>query len=117
MRKLAFVLLFALAASAQQPQPVTRKYVMIMGANHAFYVGMYSPPEEVGLLARALMAHGGRMKLLPAGEASLTKAETVTLDDKTKVTRYEIAGLGFTPYSVWLDANNEYFGNIDSWAS
>src|SRR5436305_14148841 len=169
MRKLAFVLLFALAASAQQPQPVTRKYVMIMGANHAgtqvatvdgatrtvdfefndrgrgpkthtvvtldehgvpvsevttgndylkapvdervtasdgklhfvnkaekgegasdaFYVGMYSPPEEVGLLARALMAHGGRMKLLPAGEASLTKAETVTLDDKTKVTRYE----------------------------
>ncbi|HEX7192089.1 MAG TPA: amidohydrolase family protein [Thermoanaerobaculia bacterium] len=197
MRKLALVLLFALAAFAQQPQPVTRKYVMIMGANHAgtqvttvdganrtvdfefndrgrgpkthtvvtldehgvpvsetttgndylkapvderitasdgklhfvnkaekgdgandaFYVGMYSPPEEIGLLARALIAHGGRMKLLPAGDATLTKGETVALDDKTKVTRYEISGLGFTPYSVWLDANNEYFGNVDSWAS
>src|ERR1043166_4273428 len=87
------------------------------GASDAFYVGMYSPPEDVGLLAQALMAHGGHMKLLPAGEATLTKGETVTLDDKTKVTRYEISGLGFTPYSVWLDANNEYFGNVDSWAS
>lgn len=201
MRKLAVLLAvllpWALAASAQQPQPVTRKYVMVMGANHAgtqvttvdgatrtvdfefndrgrgpkthtvytvgehgvpvsetttgndylkapvdervtaadgklhfvnkaeqgdgaadaFYVGMYSPPEDVGLLAQALIAHGGHMKLLPAGEATLTKGETVTLDDKTKVTRYEISGLGFTPYSVWLDANNEYFGSVDSWAS
>src|ERR1043166_537269 len=87
------------------------------GAADAFYVGMYSPPEEVGLMVRALMAHGGHMKLLPAGEATLTKGETVTLGDKTKVTRYEISGLGFTPYSVWMDANNEYFGNVDSWAS
>ena len=197
MRKLALLLLAALAASAQQPQPTTRKYIMIMGANHAgtqvttvdgatrtvdfefndrgrgpkthtvvtvdehgipvsevttgndylkapvdervtasdgklhfvnkaekgdgvsdaFYVGMYSPPEETGLLVRALLAHGGHMKLLPAGEATLKKGETVTLDDKTKVTRYEITGLGFTPYSVWVDANNEYFGNVDSWAS
>jgi amidohydrolase family protein len=87
------------------------------GANDAYYVGMYSPPEEVGLIARALLAHGGRMKLLPAGEASLTKGETVKLEDGTQVTRYEISGLGFTPYSVWLDANNEYFANVDSWAS
>ena len=35
IRKLAFLLLAAIAASAQQPQPVTRKYVMVMGANHA----------------------------------------------------------------------------------
>ena len=87
------------------------------GAADAFYVGMYSPPEEVGLIARALIAHGGHMKLLPAGEATLTKGETVTLDRGMKVTRYEISGLGFTPYSVWLDANNQYFGNVDSWAS
>src|ERR1051326_2217058 len=87
------------------------------GAADAFYVGMYSPPEEIGLLARALIAHGGSMKLLPAGEATLKKGETVVLDDGTKVTRYEITGLGFTPYSVWLDPDNEYFGNVDSWAS
>jgi imidazolonepropionase-like amidohydrolase len=87
------------------------------GATDAFYVGMYSPPEETALLVRALLAHGGSMKLLPAGEATLKKGETVALDDGTKVTRYEITGLGFTPYAVWLDANNEYFGNVDSWAS
>jgi len=87
------------------------------GTSEAFYVGMYSPPEEVGLLARALLAHGGSMKLLPAGEATLKKGESVVLDDGTKVTRYEITGLGFTPYAVWLDANNEYFANVDSWAS
>ena len=194
MRKLAFLLLFALTASAE---PSSRKYIMVMGANRAgtqvttvdgstrtvdfefndrgrgpkthtvvtldakgipvsetttgndylkaavdervtasdgklhfvnkaekgdgsgdaFYVGMYSPPEESGLLVRALLANGGRMKLLPAGEASIRKGETVTLDDKTRVTRYEISGLGFSPYSVWLDGNNEYFGNVDSWAS
>lgn len=87
------------------------------GAGDAFYVGMYSPPEESGLIVRALLAHSGHMKLLPAGEASIVKGETVALDDGTKVTRYEITGLGFTPYSVWMDANNEYFGNVDSWAS
>jgi imidazolonepropionase-like amidohydrolase len=86
------------------------------GSAGAFYASMYGPPEEAGLLARALLANGGRVKLLPAGEASITKGETVDLGT-VRVTRYEIAGLGFTPFGVWLDENNEYFASVNSWSS
>jgi hypothetical protein len=86
------------------------------GDPHAFYASMYGPPEEAGLLARALLASGGRIKLLPSGEATIRQDQTVDLG-KVKVTRYEISGLGFTPSGVWLDDNSEFFASVSSWSS
>src|SRR5687768_10326042 len=61
-----------------------------------FYLGMYGPPEEAAILARALLRNGGRMAMLPAGESSIRKVGESTIRG-THVTAYEIAGLGFTP--------------------
>ena len=72
-----------------------------------FYVPNDAPPEFTALLARALRrAPGHRLALLPAGEASLNAAESITvnLPGGTRVlTQYRIAGLDFTPVPVWLD--------------
>jgi hypothetical protein len=86
------------------------------GDAHAFYASMYGPPEEAGLLARALLASGGRLNLLPSGEATIRKDQTLDLGT-IKVTRYEISGLGFTPSGVWLDDNNDFFATVNSWSS
>lgn len=86
------------------------------GDAHAFYASMYGPPEEEGILARALLANGGALKLLPSGEATIRKDRSVDLGAAT-VTRYEISGLGFTPSGVWLDGNNDFFASVNSWSS
>jgi len=86
------------------------------GAPAAYYASMYGPPEELGLLARALLQNGGHLKLLPAGEATIEKAATLEAGDQT-VTLYEIGGLGFTPTGVWLDRDNRFFASASSWSS
>jgi imidazolonepropionase-like amidohydrolase len=83
----------------------------------AFYSSMYGPPEESAILARALLKAGGRLALHPAGEATIRKVGDTTLRDGKRVTAYEIGGLGFTPYEVWLDDDLRYFGTISSWSS
>ena len=86
-----------------------------------FFVSMYGPPEETGVLARALLAAPNqRLALLPAGEASIRKVGelNVSAGGKTQhVTCYEISGLGFTPSPVWLDDRNELFASASSWSS
>jgi hypothetical protein len=86
-----------------------------------FFVSMYGPPEETGVLARALLAAPGqRLALLPAGEASIRRVGElkVSAAGKTqRVTCYEISGLGFTPSPVWLDDRNELFASASSWSS
>lgn len=86
-----------------------------------FFVSMYGPPEETGVLARALLAAPNqRLALLPAGEASIRKVGelNVSAGGKTQhVTCYEISGLGFTPSPVWLDDRKELFASASSWSS
>ena len=80
----------------------------------AIYSSMYGPPEELAVLARALLHNGGRMKMFPAGEASVRKVATVDLHG-TKVTAYELSGVGFAPFEIWLDSNGNFFGIVSSW--
>jgi len=86
-----------------------------------FFVSMYGPPEETGVLARALLAAPNqRLALLPAGEASIRKVGelNVSAGGKTQhVTCYEISGLGFTPSPVWLDDRKGLFASASSWSS
>jgi Amidohydrolase family len=82
----------------------------------SFYASMYGAPEETAILARALLDAGGRLPVYPGGEATIRKVGEATLKG-THVTAYEIGGLGFTPFEVWLDDERNLFGTVSSWSS
>lgn len=86
------------------------------GSAGALYTSMYGPPEEWGIVSRALLAAGGKLPLLGGGEASIRKVGEATLRG-THVTAYEISGVGFTPYEVWLDDDRQLFGLVSAWSS
>jgi len=81
-----------------------------------FYSSMYGAPEEAAILARALLNAGGKLPLFPAGEASIRKVGEADAAG-TKVTAYEISGLGFTPLEIWLDDDRAFFGSVSAWQS
>jgi imidazolonepropionase-like amidohydrolase len=88
-------------------------------SGRAFYVSVYGPPEEGALLVRAALANGGKLALLPEGEARVWKAgerEIEASGKKQRVTLYAIAGLDFSPGYVWLDSQQNYFASGFSWS-
>lgn len=81
----------------------------------AFYVpARTGATESVAALIRAGMADPeGRVRLLPAGEARVTKLVTTSVSNGTAnrdVTLYSITGLRFAPRYAWLDADMTLFG-------
>jgi len=84
----------------------------------AFYLPMNAPPEIFGVLARALLkAPNHKLPLLPAGEAGIEQAQTITLSSgKGKLSEYRITGLGFSPQPIWLDHNGTS-ASVSSWFS
>jgi imidazolonepropionase-like amidohydrolase len=88
-------------------------------AGEAFYVPLHSPPEIVGVLARALLKSPTHaLPLLPAGEARIENAGTleVTMSSgKKTLTEYQITGLGFSPTAVWLDKDGNTAAQVSSW--
>lgn len=82
----------------------------------SLYASMYGPPEELGVLANALLRNGGKMPLAGGGEASIRKAGEMTLRG-THVTAYEISGFGLSPFEVWLDDDKRYFATVSAWFS
>ena len=87
----------------------------------AFYLSTQGLPEELGWLAHALLqAPGQRMALLPAGEATIKRADDLNIGDGAKkrhVTAYLIEGLGFSPSTVWLDDEQKFFASVDRFYS
>jgi imidazolonepropionase-like amidohydrolase len=81
-----------------------------------FYASMYGPPEEMALLARALLRNGGRLSVLPGGETSIRRVGEASVRGM-RVTAYELSGLGFTPFEVWLDDHQNLFGLVSAWRS
>jgi len=87
-------------------------------AGKAFYSSMYGPPEEGAMLARALLASGGRLPLLPDGEARIERVGARQLEAGGKtvaVTQYAISGLDFSPTYIWLAADQSLFASGGSW--
>jgi imidazolonepropionase-like amidohydrolase len=85
----------------------------------AFYVGMYSPPEEGALLVRAALANGGTLVVLPAGEVHVRRISQLNLKSGTKtktVSLYEIVGLNLSPDYLWLDEQQQYFSSGSGWS-
>lgn len=84
----------------------------------AFYVSISGAPEEGTILARALLRHGGRLPLLPAGEASIERRSQlkVTVNDQSQtVDQYAVSGLDFVPDPIWLDAQQNLFAFVSGW--
>jgi imidazolonepropionase-like amidohydrolase len=84
----------------------------------AFYASMYGPPIEFALVARAALDRGGRIPLLPDGEARIVKVREVAAQAGEKsqpVTLYAVTGFDFSPSYIWLDAKREYFGSGSTW--
>ncbi|HEY1984603.1 MAG TPA: amidohydrolase family protein [Terracidiphilus sp.] len=89
------------------------------GAAGSFYVSINSPSLETALLAQALVKAGkAGVKLFPAGEARIEKRTDVTLRDHGEtmhVAEYAISGLAYTPVTVWLDDQLDFFAQPGTW--
>ncbi|HXU29050.1 MAG TPA: amidohydrolase family protein [Thermoanaerobaculia bacterium] len=88
----------------------------------AFYLPLEGPPEIFGILVRALLAApGGKLRLLPVGEASIEKLGTLDLEhDGTTLTvrQVVITGLGFNPDRLWIDEKDgSLFATDDGWST
>lgn len=83
-----------------------------------FFPSFYGPPDEFGLLAKALLRAGGSMPLLPEGEARIEKVRDVTVakdGESRPVTLYAVRGFQFSPTYVWLDRENDLFASGSRW--
>jgi len=92
------------------------------GAAGKFYIDINGGPESGAILVRALLAQksGGKLEVLPSGEARLRKLQSLPVDaagKKRTVTLYEVTGLGYSPIYTWLDENEQFFAAITGWFS
>ncbi len=82
----------------------------------AFFLPIADLPDARGLLAGALLKAGGRLALLPDGEARLDKIGEATVSDANGQTRrvvgYAITGVEMTPLPVWMNEDGTWFGNV-----
>jgi hypothetical protein len=84
-----------------------------------FYLPMNAPPQFFAVLARALLkTPNHKLRLLPAGEASIEQAQKITSPSGKggELTEYRITGLGFSPQPIWLDHNGTSV-SVSSWFS
>jgi imidazolonepropionase-like amidohydrolase len=90
----------------------------------AYYAPLNGAPSESGLLVRAALHNGGKIALLPEGEARVqrvTDVEVVSGARKKRVALYSITGLDFSPTYLWLDDHDKgrekFFASVDDWGS
>ena len=86
----------------------------------AFYVPINAAPSELGMLAHAAVLNGGKIALLPEGEARAEKVAERDLQlggKKKHVVMYNLTGLDFTPTQVWLDDQGNFFAFVTPWST
>ena len=90
----------------------------------AYYSPLSGAPSEIALLAHAALQNGGKIALLPEGEARVQRVLELDAEaggHKKLVALYSIAGLDFAPTYVWLDdhdkAHEKFFASVDEWGS
>jgi imidazolonepropionase-like amidohydrolase len=82
------------------------------------YVSINGAPAELGVIAQVALGNGGKVALLPEGEATterLAEIEVEAAGRKKRVTMYAITGLDFSPTYVWLDEDRAFFASVDDW--
>ncbi len=86
----------------------------------AYYSPLNGAPAETALLASAALHNGGKIALLPEGEARVqrvTKLDVEAGSKKKHVALYSITGLDFSPTYVWLENQDRFFASVDTWGS
>lgn len=86
----------------------------------AMYVSINGAPGEIGFLVRAALANGGKLALLPEGEAKvqrIAERQLLSGDQKRTVSLYAITGLDFSPTFAWLDDEKRFFGALNFWSA
>ncbi len=85
------------------------------------YIPVNGTPAFDAVITRQLLASsGGGLTALPGGTLGVQKVETLTLEDiggKIDVTLYALTGIGFQPYYVWLDSEQQFFGEHYGWSA
>ena len=80
----------------------------------AFYASQGGPVAINGWLVEALLASPDHsLSLLPGGSAHVEKLTTAEVGEgasKQTVTLWAVTGIGNTPFPVWADASNKFFG-------
>jgi hypothetical protein len=64
------------------------------------------------------LSNGGKVALLPEGEATTERLAQIDVEAagrKKRVTMYAITGLDFSPTYVWLDEDRAFFASVDDW--
>jgi imidazolonepropionase-like amidohydrolase len=88
-------------------------------ATGRFFVGLDAGPAGSYLLAQALLKNGGKLPLLPGGEATLHELKTLPVEangQKVNATLYQIDGLDFSPTYLWLDDQHNAFAAVQGWS-
>ena len=86
----------------------------------AFYSSLNGGPSEIALLAHAALQNGGRIALLPEGEARVQRISDLDLEatgHKKHVVLYAATGLDFSPGYFWLEDSGKFFSNVDEWGT
>lgn len=85
-------------------------------AGAGFYIASDGPLDAPALLVNAIRrAPTHHVKLLPAGEAWIEDDRAVEVDvagTPRTLHHVALAGLSFTPWLLWLDADGEYFADV-----
>ncbi len=84
-----------------------------------FYVGLNGGPAGSYLLAQALLKNGGKLALLPGGEATMRELKSVPVEangKKVNATLYQIDGLDFSPTYLWMDEQHNAFAVVQGWS-
>ncbi len=84
-----------------------------------FFVAVDAGPANSYQLVQALLKNGGKLPLLPGGEATIKALQTVPVEangKKVNATLYAVEGLSFTPVYLWLDDQHNAFAAIDGWS-
>ena len=87
---------------------------------HGFYIATAETPTGLQLLVQTALHGGGRVSLLPSGEATVERAGDLSIAMSGRpvhVTQYAVGGLGFSPTPVWLDDPGHHFAIVSGWFS
>jgi imidazolonepropionase-like amidohydrolase len=86
----------------------------------AYYAPLNGGPSEIAFLAHAALQNGGKIALLPEGEARvqrMTELDIETAGRKKHVALYAVSGLDFSPTYFWAEATDKFFGTVDTWGT
>src|ERR1700733_3721363 len=90
----------------------------------AYYAPLNGAPSEYGLLVRAALRNGGKIAVLPEGEAGVQRVTDLDIasgEQKKRVALYSVTGLDFAPTYLWLDDHDKgrekFFASVDNWGA